>query len=308
MKTLPLHAALGLRSESDAFKYLISTLSDSVRQWDYFVDWKKVFSRVRISAEHLSQLNSLVGSQNFDVDFVQLLTSNPQLAGVIPSLLGNDGKKSKKFSIATDPARPIESRKEFDFSKAATTPQLRNSALEFVKMTGLINIFTDNPGLKLEYYLLGVETGLDSNGRKNRGGTAMEVATEALIRKCCESRNWEYITQASKGKIFETWGVIPVLGEDDKRYDYAIYHDGSLALVETNFYGFGGSKLKATAEEYSKRQLDLQGSDVKFVWITDGQGWAGTQVPLRKAFGIIDFIFNLELLANGALEEALEIR
>lgn len=305
MKLLPIHHALGLHSEDAAFDHLISTLSDSVRHWDYFVNWEKVIARVSVPAPYIAVLNQLVGTQNFDSDFMSMLEIHPEVVDAIPALLGNDGKQSKQFSVATDPARPIESRKEYDFSTPADTQIKRELALEFVKMTGLVRMFTSIPNLDLRHYLLGVETGLDSNGRKNRGGTAMESATEELIRKLCDKKGWEYTTQASLAKIESIWGLRLPLDSDDKRYDYAIRRGDQIAILETNFYSAGGSKLKSTAEEYSKRQRDLRDSGVMFIWITDGQGWASTHVPLRKAFASIDHVFNLELVGHGALEEAL---
>ncbi len=111
--------------------------------------------------------------------------------------------------------------------------------------------------------------------------------------------------QATEKKIRDEWGVATSTGLSERRFDFAIWTKSKLVLIEVNFYSGGGSKLKATAGEYIELNQKLNEIGQTFVWITDGAGWRPTHLPLRNAFDQVDYIFNLDLLANGALEEVL---
>ncbi len=76
-------------------------------------------------------------------------------------------------------------------------------------------------------------------------------------------------------------------------------------LIETNYYGGGGSKLKAVAGEFTELSQFVTTSpdNVEFVWVTDGLGWKTAHLPLAEAFGHIINIFNLEMLKGGFLFE-----
>ncbi|WP_353737183.1 MULTISPECIES: DpnII family type II restriction endonuclease [unclassified Moorena] len=72
--------------------------------------------------------------------------------------------------------------------------------------------------------------------------------------------------------------------------------------METNFYRGGGSKLKATAGEYSEIFLQWKQDGHEFIWITDGFGWLTAKRPLRDTFDKIDYILNLDMVEKGVLE------
>ena len=52
-----------------------------------------------------------------------------------------------------------------------------------MKKTGLFNLLQNHLVNNLYDYVLGVECGLNSNARKNRGGHLMEDAVEKFIQK-----------------------------------------------------------------------------------------------------------------------------
>ena len=81
----------------------------------------------------------------------------------------------------------------------------------------------------------------------------------------------------------------------------AIAADKSVSATEVNFYGGGGSKLKATAGEYKDLQKLLRVPNTKFVWITDGEGWHTTREPLRSAYENLDYLWNLDWLYRDYL-------
>ena len=98
--------------------------------------------------------------------------------------------------------------------------------------------------------MIGVEAGLDSNGRKNRSGKAMEQIIEFFIADLCKKNKLEYLTQANSEKIFNKWKIKIPVDKSSRRYDFVLKKNDELIIFETNFYGGGGSKLKSTAGEY----------------------------------------------------------
>jgi len=154
-------------------------------------------------------------------------------------------------------------------------------------------------------YMVGVEAGLDSNGRKNRGGHAMENIVEVFIKDICEKNNFRYLKEANADKIKREFGYDVPVDKSSRRYDFVIDNSKELFIIETNFYGCGGSKLKSTAGEYRNLADTLNGK-YKFFWITDGNGWKTTSKPLRETFDHNDYLFNLTMLEKGILEFLLK--
>jgi type II restriction enzyme len=149
--------------------------------------------------------------------------------------------------------------------------------------------------------MIGVEAGLDSNGRKNRGGHAMEDIVEAFIVDLCNKKRFKYLKEANSEKIKQEFGYNVPVDKSSRRYDFVIDNGKELVIFETNFYGGGGSKLKSTAGEY-RNLFDVLKGKYKFVWITDGLGWKSTTKTLRETFDHNDYVFSLAMLENGILE------
>jgi len=307
MLNLPVYEALHIRSSDDACNRFLATIHDSIRFWDYFVNWEKVISNQKKFDSQIALWNTLLGSTDFETDLRVLIEANPEIVQSIPALIVRDGQSSMIFQIADDRMNPLVSVREYDFSIPASTSDLVQSAVHFIKMSGLSELFTSIRVSNLGDYLLGVEAGVDSNGRKNRGGTAMEAAVKQHISEICGKNGFKFMEQATEKKIKETWGVSTSTGVGERRFDFAIWANNKLTLIEVNFYSGGGSKLKATAGEYIDLNQNLRVIGQKFVWITDGAGWRPTHLPLRNAFDQVDYIFNLDLLAQGALEEVLDL-
>jgi hypothetical protein len=191
----------------------------------------------------------------------------------------------------------------FDFSQDADTPQLRGAALVFVKESGLQKLFRKDGVKNLVDYVLGVEAGVDSNARKNRSGTAMESVVGAYLDLFCSRNELEYINQATPGAIKAKWGFEVPVDKSSRRFDFAISDGKSLVLMEVNFYGGGGSKLKATAGEYIGLGELLAKSHIDFVWVTDGQGWLTTLLPMKAAYEKLDYVWNLNWLGRDFLAD-----
>ena len=183
--------------------------------------------------------------------------------------------------------------------------------LEFIEKTGLKEIIQREKIKNFVDYVIGVEAGLNSNARKNRGGTIMEGMVENLIKEFCLNNSFKYIAQADSKKIFNNFGVnVPVYTDKkgkkkERKYDFVVKTKKQLYLIECNFYAGGGSKLKSTAEEYEKLGQSLKIDGFNFIWITDGIGWLTTQIPLQKAFENIEYLINLKMIEDGILNEII---
>lgn len=317
---------LGCHTEDEVFEFLIANLKPSNRLWTYFVNWDKVLDNAKKIELALNNLNYLIGKKDFDNEFRYLLKHNPKLASVIPALVVRDGNNSNKFKILVD----FEDKKlvyeDYDFTKEEITNEDIEQYLTFVIKSGLKNLIANRTISNLVDYVIGVEAGLDSNGRKNRGGKAMEEIVEAFIKDLCSNCGIHYLREANAKRIKDEFGCYVPVDRSSRRYDFAINSGNKVILVETNFYGGGGSKLKSTAGEYRNlsdvlnsgstgKRLSMAGAqrsirefltdELTFVWITDGIGWKTAKLPLRETFNNNDYVFNLAMLERGILNSLI---
>ena len=175
---------LNCNNDDEVFSYLISTLKETIKSWDYFVNWKKVIHNYREVERSLNLLNTLVGKENIEEEALSLLTDYPQIIGVVPALLA---EREKKISLLVTPNN-FEVRR-FDFSK----PMSAKDGVLFLKESGFLKLISDRNIKSIPDYFIGVEVGLDSNGRKNRSGISMENLVEFFVKDICGRNNYEYI-------------------------------------------------------------------------------------------------------------------
>ena len=303
MKITPKIAETGISTYEQGFEDFFETLRPSLKLWDFFVNWDKVFKNTKQIEIQLNLWNYLLGKQDFDAEFRSLLKQHPEIVKAIPSLIVRDGGASEIFRIVEDIGDLTRSDNLFDFSKPAKTDTEIEKALLFVRNTGLVRLFSKDGVKNLVDYVIGVEAGLDSNGRKNRSGTSMESVVEAYLDDFVKNRKLEFIPQATPKKIYERWGFTVPVDKSSRSFDFAVSDGKQLVLMEVNFYGGGGSKLKATAGEYKDLFELLNIPNVKFLWITDGGGWTTAKRPLKSAYERIDYVWNLNWLSRGYLED-----
>lgn len=304
MKFLKTYQRLNLADEDSVFDYIIGNLKPSNTLWGYFVNWDKVFRNTSAIEIELNLLNYLIGKENFEEEFRVLVRKHPEAVKAIPALLVRDAVNKKKFDILVDYADGKLLYQQFDFSKNTYSDGEINDFIEFMDKTGLRNLLVKEKIKNLVDYMIGVEAGLDSNGRKNRGGKAMEEISEAYIKRICNRHSYQYLAQANAAEIKRHFGYDVPVDKSSRIYDFVVNTPKGLTIIEVNYYGGGGSKLKATAFEYKGLQ-DVLRDNCKFVWITDGAGWVTTTRPLRETFNHNDYLINLQLVEGGALEEIL---
>jgi len=291
---------LNCNTPDEVFDLLISELKPSNRLWSYFVNWEKVLSNTKKIEISLNILNYLIGKDNFDEEFGYLIKKHPEVSEVIPALVVRNGKKEKELTILVDFKNKKLIYENFNFRKESPTDEDIEKYLQFVKKTGLKDLFVSKKIKNLVDYMIGIEAGLDSNGRKNRGGKSMEKIVEGFLEDYCTKSNCRYLKEATAPLIKKEFGFSIPVDKSSRRYDFVIDSKKKPIIIETNFYGGGGSKLKSTAGEYQRLNNILK-NDAIFVWITDGLGWETTKRPLREAFDNNDYIFSLYMLENEVL-------
>lgn len=291
---------IGCNSKEEVFAYLIDNLNESIRHWDFFVNWKKVTGNIKDFEIDLNILNYLIGKNNIEQELIYLLKKYPRVVRLIPALLAC---RDKEFRILTDFRGGALQYEDFSFAvKNKLSDDEIKKVVKFSRDSGLLKLFEDKKIKNIVDYTLGVEVGLDSNGRKNRGGTTMETIVESFVKKLCSNGRLSYIEQASKEKVFDKWKLHLSVDKTSRRFDFAIYNGKKLYLIEANYYGGGGSKLKATAGEYKALSDFIKKDGHRFIWITDGQGWKTTKRPLEETFNHIDYLLNLKMLTEGLLD------
>ncbi|GIW70448.1 MAG: type II restriction endonuclease MjaIII [Patescibacteria group bacterium] len=289
------------KSEDDLFQEITSSFKDKITQWDYFVNWKKVLQNIEPIEKELNLLNYLIGKQDLRQETVNLLLKYPETIKAIPLLLAI---REKSLEVLID-TRDFIYRK-FDFSKTSYSKEEIESFADFILKSGLGELLQDRKIKNLVDYATGIEVGLDSNGRKNRGGKMMEILVEEFVRDICRELQIEYMPQANAEKIKQKWNIEVNVDKSSRIIDFAINKNGKLYFIEVNFYGGGGSKLKSTATEYIRMNEFWNNQGIQFIWITDGSGWKSTLKPLREYFDKADYLLNLEMLRNGVLKKILE--
>ena len=292
-------------SSEERLEEFLSTLSITNRTPEYYVNWEKVDRETKKYELELNTLNYLIGKDDIYLEALDLFTKQPNLLKAIPSLIASRDRVLDILTIDNDDNMSFEQLnfKTIDASRI-------DDYMKFIEQSGLLMFLQHHANRSLVDYVYGVETGLDSNARKNRSGTTMEGILERHISKIAQEQNLEWKAQATAQFIKEKWGVTVPVDKSERRFDVAVYskENHKVWLIETNYYGGGGSKLKAVAGEFTELSQFVVKSDddVEFVWVTDGQGWKTAHLPLAEAFSHITNVFNLEMLREGFLSELFQ--
>lgn len=291
-------------SPEERLKEFLSSLSVTNRTPEYYVNWEKVERGTKQFELELNTLNYLIGKEDIYGEALALFTKQPELLKAIPSLIASRDKILDILSIDENDNMSFE---QLNFSKIDTS--IIQNYVDFIEKSGLLDFLQNKANRSLVDYVYGVEAGLDSNARKNRSGTTMEGILERHVAKISETLGLEWKAQATASFIKDNWNIEVPVDKSERRFDVAIYskEQHKVWLVETNYYGGGGSKLKAVAGEFTElSQFVVTSNDnVEFVWVTDGQGWKTAHLPLSEAFGHITNIFNLNMLKEDFLADLL---
>lgn len=278
------------------FEEWLNQFKFSISGYKYYIDFEKVYRNVENIKIELNILNSLIGSNRIEKDFENIIEKYPETLKCIPILLA-----VRQMEIY---AQDENGEFTYNFKK-------QNYSIEqykvFMRETGLFELLEKHIVNNLVDYCLGVETGLDSNGRKNRGGHQMEDLVEAYIKK---SGIKEYYKEMYLTDIEKKWNVdlsaISGNGTSTKRFDFVVKTDNMIYVIETNFYGGngGGSKLNETARSYKMISQEADMIDgVTFVWFTDGTAWRSARRNLEETFNVMENIYNINDMENGIMSK-----
>ena len=271
----------------------LGTFKDNISDYKYYINFDKVYKNVEENKVEFNMLNSLLGSKNIEEDFINLVTKYPEVLKCIPILLA-----VRNMEI---PAMDEEGAFIYNFKKIN---QNLEQYIVFMNKTGLFDLLANRGVTNIIDFVLGVETGLDSNGRKNRGGHLMEDLIEGYLK----SEGVEYYKEMYLKDVEEKWGVnlssLSNNGKSAKRFDFVVKTKNMIYGIETNFYTSGGSKLNETARSYkmiAEECKNIQG--FKFVWFTDGKGWTSAKKNLEETFDVLDTMYNINDVENGVMKE-----
>lgn len=280
------------------FTEWLLTFTDSIANYKYYIDFETIYENAEIYKIELNMMNSLIGSKNIEKDFENLVNKYPEVIKCIPTLLA---VRQFEIIVLDDEGNKFEYNfKEMNYSVAQYKI--------FMRKTGLFDLLENHLVNNLYDYVLGVECGLNSNARKNRGGHLMEDLVEKFIQKAgfkkCETYFKEMYLQEIENKWKLDMSFISNKNQATKRFDFVVKTDNCIYGIETNFYASNGSKLNETARSYkmiAEESKNIVG--FKFVWFTDGTGWYSAKNNLKETFDVLDDIYNIYDLKNGVMKE-----
>lgn len=275
---------------------------DSISDYGYYVDFEKVYRNVDGIRVELNILNSLISSKHIESDFKELLKRYPETLKAIPILLA---KRESEIYCQDENGGHLY---QFYFGKCPhNSHEYFDLYTYFMRETGLFDLLQNHLINNLVDYVTGVETGLDSNGRKNRGGHLMEDLVESFIKKAGFVSGKTYFKEMYRSDIERKWGVdlsaISNQGKAEKRFDFVVKTAGMIYAIETNFYSCSGSKLNETARSY--KTLSTEADTIEgftFVWFTDGKGWTSARNNLEETFDIMEHVYSIEDMENGVMK------
>ena len=279
------------------FNEWLSKFKSSISDYTYYVDFKKIYRNVDKIKVELNILNSLIGSNDIENEFKNIIVKYPETLECIPVLLA---VRSNEIFIKDELKEYL-----FKFNKMVYSI---DDYVRFMKESGLFDLLQNHIINNLYDYVLGIEVGLDSNGRKNRGGHLMENLVESYIRKAGIK---EYYKEMYISEIENKWNLdlssISGNNVSTKRFDFVIKTDNQVYVIETNFYSSQGSKLNETARSYKMLAEEAKNvNGLTFIWFTDGTGWKNARKNLEEIFNELETLYNINDLENGILDKIIK--
>lgn len=283
------------------FNNWLSTMKDSIATWTYYTDFEKVYENVQKVKVELNILNSLIGSKNIEEEFKAIVKQYPNVLVVVPILLA---KREAEIKVQDAEGSYVFNFVKMNYTIEQYTLFMRNSGLFDLLQNHIINNLVD--------YVLGIEVGMDTNGRKNRTGHVMEDLVESYLIKAGLVKGKTYFKEMYASDVEKKFGLdLSALSNDgkaEKRFDFVFVGAlGTVFACECNFYSGGGSKLNETARSYKTITEEAKSiSGFQFVWFTDGIGWNSARHNLEETFDVLNNLYNLKDLENGAIDTLVD--
>jgi type II restriction enzyme len=292
---LPLIVRFRTTIQMRDFVTWFSRFHDKIANYTYYIDFSKIYKKVDSIKIEINILNSLIGSKDIETEFEQIVAEYPKTLRCIPLLLAV--RQNEIYANDIDG--------EFNYSFSDFNCSIEQYKI-FMRKTGLFDLLKNHIISNLLDYVTGVETGLDSNGRKNRGGILMEEFIEERLIYHGFIKNKTYFKGLTISKIEQLWNLnltpLSNLGKTVKRFDFVVNKSKIVYGIEVNFYASKGSKLNETARSYKTLALESKAiSGFQFVWFTDGQGWNSSRHNLEETFDIMEHIYCIADINDGVM-------
>lgn len=290
---------LGVKDAAEIYELFTRTCLKG-RPASYYVNWEKVKRQLSAYDQEIRLLGALVGSNKPLDELVTLIERYPTVLPVMPIL----------FAITQDEvclASGTNLANHVDIDFRPKSPHKHDEIIRIVsilKEMGFVELLSQIK--QLHDYIFGVEVGLDSNARKNRGGDILEGMVTAALRQIASTKkDFKFETQKTFGWAATTYGVNIPKDYDDRKCDVVCLSKRQPLNIEVSYYSGGGSKPDAIAGDYIKRADDLRKSGWRFIWITDGERWCAPSKLLLRAIENTDYVFNMNFVNRGLLAEVL---
>ena len=253
----------------------MSQLKETNQTLDFFCDFDKISANVADVEMSLNTLNYLIGREDLSQGVKDIWQRDPKVFEVLGILIAvrDEGKKP----VVDGDGNVVLLKSYFESA---------DKVEEFLCGTGLAEVFQSRRIKNLVDYVFGIETGLDTNARKNRSGHIMEGTVARILNEN---------DIAFRQEVYSSeFPELSILGTDEKRFDFFIETAHKKYLIEVNFYSGGGSKLNEVARAYTELAPKVNSlTGFEFVWITDGIGWKSARNKLEEAYNTIPSVYNL---------------
>ena len=257
------------------FALFMSQLKETNQTLDFFCDFDKISANVADVEMSLNTLNYLIGREDLSKGVKDIWQRDPRVFEVLGILIAvrDEGKKP----VVDGNGNVVLLKSYFESAEKVE---------EFLCGTGLAEVFQSRRIKNLVDYVFGIETGLDTNARKNRSGHIMEGTVARILNEN---------DIAFRQEVYSSeFPELSILGTDEKRFDFFIETAHKKYLIEVNFYSGGGSKLNEVARAYTELAPKVNSlTGFEFVWITDGIGWKSARNKLEEAYNTIPSVYNL---------------
>lgn len=285
------------------------------RGFNYYVDWTNIDGYQEYLVEiHAMDILIRCNEESFADQFFTLVKKLPTVTLLFPYLFGLAKKERDRLHQGKDNLMIIQDELDkadhlvYNFSKKSDSLSERDieKYYDFFVQMGLKHLYQNIIEKSTLDYIAGVLVGMDSNGRKNRGGKAFELACQPLLEKICEKYHLTLFSQ-KQFKILRDYGFDVSEDMANRKADFIIFDEKQRKAInfEVNFYNETGSKPEEIIDSYINRQKDLWADGINFGLVTDGKCWETATNQLTKGFRHLDYLLNFYLLKHGMLEEII---
>lgn len=301
-------------STDELSELFVDNLVATNRGFNFYVNWNNALDYRQFEIE-LNAMNVLIKNDNIHDKFLELVKKIPTVVATFPLLFAlSKGERKDVWKGKNDLKVVNEELDEddfysYDFNVSNIGSGLSDEAIEiyyiFFDKMGLKDLFENLLQKSVIDYVVGVLVGLDSNGRKNRGGTAFEDACEPIISEVCKKYEIKLISQ-KQFKVLEEYGFEVSPDIANRKADFILVKDNKVLNIEVDYFFASGSKPEEIIDSYINRQNDLKKIDIGFVLLTDGMCWDNkNKNQLQKGFRNLDYLMNYHLAKYGMLNEVL---